>query len=60
MSNDVDYYDVQNMIRDAIDNKADNSDVREIRDDLRREVESLRDEINALWRVLNSRTEHLV
>ena len=62
MSGDVDYYDVQSMIRDA---------VAELRGDLRDEVRELdekiayerrtrSDEIESLWRVVNSRTEHLV
>lgn len=55
----VDYYDVQNMIRDSLHGKADASDLAALRDELRRELEELRDEIRSIDRVLQSRTEHL-
>ena len=59
--NDVDYYDVQAMIRDArseIRGEIDRA-VRDATAELRREVDALRRDLDSLGRVLASRTEHL-
>jgi Skp family chaperone for outer membrane proteins len=62
---DVDYYDVQAMIQDArseirgeID-RAVHKTYERLRADTNAELQELRDEVRALERVLNSRTEHL-
>jgi vacuolar-type H+-ATPase subunit H len=62
VSDQVDYYDVQNMIRDArseIRGEIDNA-VREAKQQTRTELDELREELRATQRVLASRTEHLV
>jgi polyhydroxyalkanoate synthesis regulator phasin len=75
MGNEVDYYDVQAMIRDARSeirgeiSAAKTESWREINDlreqvaetgiDLREEIDALRQQVESLERVLQSRTEHL-
>lgn len=59
---EIDYYDVQAMIRDAR-NEIRGEIVRackEVVDGLRLEIRALEDELASLNRVLQSRTEHLV
>lgn len=62
---DVDYYDVQAMIRDArseirgeIDNAVRGA-IAELRDELRETHRYFQQECDSIMRVLNSRTEHL-
>lgn len=59
---DVDRYDVESAQRDAERNARSYTDdeVRALRWELEREVYALREEIRALERVLQSRTDHLV
>ena len=59
---EVDYYDVQNMIRDA--RNGDIADdirraVSEAKLELRSELDELAREMHGIERVLNARTEHL-
>jgi len=63
---DIDRYDVEAMIRDAGYRYATRDDLHETAIDLRgavaelrADIAELRDDISSLWRVLNSRTEHL-
>ncbi len=60
--NEVDYYDVERMIRDArYDHDREiNRELAEIKNTLRQEVEELRAELESISRVLQSRTSHLV
>lgn len=61
MSDSVDYYDVQNMIRDAvIALRAEMNDaIRELREDIGSERVDRQDAIESLQRALDARTEHL-
>ena len=65
MSNEVDYYDVQSMIRDERSSvRAEITDtVREAKAQLRAEIEQatqeLQEEIASLQRTMNARTGHL-
>lgn len=63
---EVDYYDVQSMIRDArseirgeIDNAVRDA-CRELREELTYEITRREEQIESLWRVLNERTGNLV
>ena len=62
MSNEVDYYDVQSMIRDARSEiRGEIADaLRELREQLTYEANRREEQIDSLWRVLNERTNHLV
>ncbi len=62
MSDPMDYYDVQSMIRDertSID-RALEQRVNQLELELRRELDTLRQMIEGLERTLQSRTDHLV
>ena len=62
MNTEVDYYDVQNMIRDArseIRGEISNA-VREAKSETNAEIDELRERVVSLERTLASRTEHLV
>ena len=61
MSNEVDYYDVQQMIRDARHEiRAEIREaIMELRENVHARLQTMGDELDALERVLNSRTEHL-
>ncbi len=62
MTEPVDYYDVQSMIRDerhSIDQALERR-VNQLELELRRELDTLRHLIENLERVLQARTDHLV
>jgi hypothetical protein len=58
---EVDYYDVQNMVSNAVtDARSEWEDrIRNLRYELLEEIRELRNEVRSLERVLASRTEHL-
>ena len=62
MGNEVDYYDVQAMIRDA--RSEIRGEIREEVEQLRRDMyaalDELREWVTSVERVLSSRTDHLV
>ena len=65
MSGEVDYYDVQAMIRDALHPleaklRDLENETAALRDDLRDTHRYMQNEIDSLERTLSSRTEHLV
>jgi hypothetical protein len=62
MTDSVDYYDVERMIRDAcVQLRSEiNAAVSELRDDLSETHRYLQGECDSIMRTVNSRTEHLV